>query len=39
MPTATEYLLYKDNNFSNANAFDLYHYVRDAVGNITGRFR
>ncbi len=34
-----EYLLYKDNNFSNANAFDLYYYVRDAVGNITDLFQ
>ncbi len=34
-----EYLLYKDNNFSNANAFDLYYYVHDAVGNITDLFQ
>ncbi|HMM06959.1 MAG TPA: RHS repeat-associated core domain-containing protein [Clostridiales bacterium] len=34
-----EYLLYKDGDFSNANAFDLYYYVRDAVGNITDLFQ
>lgn len=34
-----EYLLYKDNYFSEANAFDLYYYVRDAVGNITDLFQ
>ncbi len=34
-----KYLLYKDNYFSEANAFDLYYYVRDAVGNITDLFQ
>ncbi|HMM06955.1 MAG TPA: DNRLRE domain-containing protein [Clostridiales bacterium] len=34
-----EYLLYKDGDFSNANAFDLYYYVRDGVDNITDIFQ
>lgn len=34
-----EYLLYKDDNFSNANAFDLYYYVRNTVGDITYLFQ
>ena len=34
-----EYLLYKDDNFSTAGAYDLYYYVRNATGDITDLFQ
>ena len=34
-----EYLLYKNDNFSTATAYDLYYYVRNATGDVTDLFQ
>ena len=34
-----EYLLYKNDSFSTATAYDLYYYVRNATGDITDLFQ